>query len=236
MIVFYYVLISIILVILISIIILLLSLITVELTDFDIDSIEKVVGIATMLENERYEKVMDYVNVNIKLNIWLFNFIPIRILKLNNKKLKRIIEKIIIKQQKERRKNEIKFIVKQNRIKEFVKNFFKLIYPDMKMKKIKLYMNVSLSDACATAICTSILNIVLGIITSYIYNRNYENTKNAMDYYKVVINPIYSKELKFSVDCKFKLSLKIFSIMKEIFMNKSILFVNNTNKYNVKES
>ena len=26
------------------------------------------------------------------------------------------------------------------------------------------------------------------------------------------------------------------SIMKEIFMNKSILFVNNTNKYNVKES
>ena len=57
MIVFYYVLISIILVILISIIILLLSLITVELTDFDIDSIEKVVGIATMLENERYEKV-----------------------------------------------------------------------------------------------------------------------------------------------------------------------------------
>lgn len=206
------------------------STITIELDEFNINDVKKIIAIGTMIEHREIENTIDYMEFNIKISLWLFGFLPINIKKLNNKKIKKILRKIILKNKKEKQKNEIKYVVKQNKIKKFILAIFKEIYNKIKIKNIKLNMNISLSNAVVTSMCTSMLNIVSGIISSYLFFNEKNEKLKEIEYYNIQINPIFSNELEFSINLEFKISLKTISIIREMFVNKSLLFVNNTSK------
>ena len=177
--------------------------------------------------------MLNYVEIFLNIKFKIFNIIPIEVLKINNEKAKKIIEK-----QKEKNKRNLKKNKDKN--KQIAKN---VIIKYLKIDKINASLSVCVYNASFTALSTSFLIIFFSIILSYITDEKIKKYKNKLkqEYYirknfKYEIKPIYKDDLILNIKLTSKFSIKIFSILKESFMYKNSIFVNNTNKYSVKES
>ena len=83
------------------------------------------------------------------------------------------------------------------------------------------------------AIATAIGNVLLSYLYTYLFeNCNMKDNENL----KYLINPKFNNQNEFYLKAKFKISIKILTVLLKVKMYKTKLNVNNTNKFKVKET
>ena len=83
------------------------------------------------------------------------------------------------------------------------------------------------------AIATAIGNVLLSYLYTYLFeNCNMKDNENL----KYLINPKFNNQNEFYLKAKFKISIKISTVLLKVKMYKTKLNVNNTNKFKVKET
>lgn len=228
MIVFYY-LISF---IVISIIVLAFSSVKIEIEKIKIADARAGNTIISDILKSRYENIIDNIEILLKLKINIFNILPISILKIDNKNLKSMIEKS---------KGKIKITPKNKQTGKAIG--ISLINNKVLIENININISLGLNNAHHTALTSTLFTIIIAIALNFItdnrikiYKNEHKQEKYLERNFKYKVNPVYSDDIVFNCMIKLKVTLKIISIIKEILMYKYNLFVNNTNKYKVKES
>ena len=200
-------------------IIIILSSIKVEIRNFEIKDTNVIKQMYKYVERKKYYKILDFVNFNVYLKIILLQILPIRIIKINNFTLKKIVLKIMINDLKERKENQVKFLLKKDKQKKQIKKLEEKIKPYLKIEKVNLSINIGLINACATAIVVGILNTVLSIIIlKYVTDHSKNMDIKNEDYYlknkiQYNINPVYSSQLEFNLKSKISIQIPIIRII-----------------------
>lgn len=232
MIVFYYCVNFILITILLLVVILTFSSITVEVKKLKIDNAHTITTIINYAIEKKYTQIIDNIEILVKIKIKVFNILPVTILTINNKKIEKIIKKNIGKLQVPLKKKEL--------IKDIA---IDIIINHIQINKINIDIALGLANAYCTALASTVFMIMLAIGLNFVTEdriKTYKNEEKQEKYidknFKYKVNPIYNEEVVFSLAIGIKLTVRILSIIKKLLMYKSNLFVNNTNKYKVKES
>lgn len=231
-IVFYYCVNFILITILLLVVILTFSSITVEVEKFKLDNAQTVTTIINYAIEKKYEPIIDSIEILVKLKIKVFNILPVTIFTIDNKKIKSIIKKNIGKMEVPPKKKEL--------IKDIA---IDIINNHIQINKIDIDINLGLANAYCTALASTIFMIMLAIGLNLVTEdriKTYKDEQKQEEYidknFKYKVEPIYSEVVVFSLAIGIKITIKILPIIKKLLMYKSKLFVNNTNKYKVKES
>lgn len=175
-----------------GIIIIIFSIITIML----LSTIQVRVG-KLVLESKKAERIHD--NYKIKIGVYLFNKIPLLWINLNNKKIKKItnnkrLPKMDLKKLKYKKNINKKLI-------ELLKNL------QIKVKDLKLSINIGTIDSVFTSYLVAIIASVIGIILPHITKEN--NIKKC--YY--IVNPKYHDKNEYCVSFKGIIYIKIVHII-----------------------
>ena len=231
-IVFYYCINFILISILLLVVVLSFSLITVEVEKLKIDNAHAITAIINNAIEKEPLQIIDNIEILARLKIKIFNILPITILTINNKKIKKAIKKNIGKMQLPAKKKEL--------IKSIATD---IICNHIQINKININIELGLNNAYYTALASAISMIIIAIglnlITEdriKIYKDEQKQEKYIDKNFKYNVDPVYSEKVIFSLAICTKITIKTLSIIKKLLMYKSNLFVNNTNKYKVKES
>lgn len=232
MIVFYSLIGIILTVLFLIIVVIIFSSITVELKKLKIDDIDKITTIIDAGIKKQYDCIIENIDILIKIKINIFNILPITIFKIDNKKIKTMLLKTKKKKPVIFYKNKkLKFIAKR------------IIDKYITINNININISFGISNAYVTAILSALLMITLSIIINYVTEDRIKEFKDEekQDKYihknfKYDVEPIYNDKLELKINLNVKFTIQILFIIKEFIMYKSNLFVNNTNKYKVKES
>lgn len=232
MVVFYYFVSFILIIILLLMIVLVFSSITLELVELKINDTNTISTIINCVCKKQYERIFNYIKIESKIKIKVFNILPINIITIDNKKIIKLIEN---------NKNKIQITQKNKEIGKTIAT--NLINKHLQIDQIDIDISLGLHNAHYTALISTLITIIIAITLNIVtddrikkYKSEQKQEKYTNKNFKYKVNPIYSEEIVFNLRIKFKITMKIISIIKEILMYKSNLFVNNTNKYKVKES
>lgn len=195
------------------IITLIFSSISIILDNIVISDINKLLAILKIFikekEDEKKLEFFNYIKINAKLRINIFNKIPINILKIDEQRIKRIL---LNQYQKEVMKN--KDIEKE---KKKAKKITKKLLPTMILQKTNLDVELGTDDAAITALTTSALNIVIAIFLPYIADIN------KLQNYNYKITPIYLDKNVFFLQFGCIITSKIVHIIKIICKKEEIV-------------
>lgn len=195
------------------IITLLFSSISIILDNIVISDINKLLAILKIFikekEDEKKLEFFNYIKINGKLRINIFNKIPINILNLDEQRIKRIL---LNQYQKEIMKN--KDIEKE---KKKAKKITKKLLPTIILQKTNLNVELGTDDAAITALTTSALNIIIAIFLPYIADMN------KLQNYNYKITPIYLDKNVFFLQFGCIITSKIVHIIKIICKKEEIV-------------
>lgn len=195
------------------IITLLFSSISIILDNIVISDINKLLAILKIFikekEDEKKLEFFNYIKINAKLRINIFNKIPINILNLDEQRIKRIL---LNQYQKEIMKN--KDIEKE---KKKAKKITKKLLPTIILQKTNLNVELGTDDAAITALTTSALNIIIAIFLPYIADMN------KLQNYNYKITPIYLDKNVFFLQFGCIITSKIVHIIKIICKKEEIV-------------
>lgn len=232
MIVFYYLISFILIIISTMTVVLAFSSITLEVKKLKIKDANAISSIINDAIEKQYTHILQNIEILIKVKINIFNFFTINIITIDNKKIKNMIEKNI---------GKIQVTPKDKEVGKLITN--DLINNDLHINKINIDMELGLHNAHYTALASTFIIIFFAIGLNFITEdriKVYKNEDKQEKYinknFKYKVTPIYSDNIAFKLQLNFKITLKIRPIIKKVLMYKYNLFVNNTNKYKVKES
>lgn len=213
-------------------IVILFSSISINVKRFELKEDDCIKKILEEVKNRQYSNVLDFVKIRLFIKFNILGLFPIPIIILNGSKINKIITKAKIKKIKRQQKEQ------QNKSKLRIKKYKDIILKSYIIDKYNLFMQLEIFDAETTAIVVSFTNVLLAILTIYINENNSKSDKLSKCKYKFKVEPIYNNSNNISCKVKFntKISIYLFKIVKGLLMYKYNLFVNNTNKYKVKES
>lgn len=193
------------LILIVILIILLMSNISITIKDMTINDLDNAQNIFEIIIKEKDERkkidVLDYIYFKLKIQIKFLNKIPIFALKLNNKKVKNIFLK---QYDKEIRKNKD---IEQDKKK--AKQFSKQLLPKLSLEKTNLDMILGTDNAAFTAIASSIINILIGILLPYVANNELEN-------YHYKVEPVYLDKNVFFLQFSCIITIKLVHIINVI--------------------
>ena len=199
----------------------LLSSIMISIDEFQIKDLNSLKQIIKCLINNNFEECLDYFNIKVYIKIYILQIIPINILKIDNK---------FIRKKMTKKKNNLKEKSK-NRSKLKIKSNIKL--KDITINELKININIDMKNSYNVAIATAIGNVLLSYLYTYLFeNCNMKDNENL----KYLINPKFNNQNEFYLKAKFKISIKISTVLLKVKMYKTKLNVNNTNKFKVKET
>jgi len=231
-IVFYYCLNFILITIVVLVVILAFSSITVKVEKIKIDNANSISTIINHAIEKQYIDILNNIKIVLKIKIKIFNILPITILTINNKKIKSMIEKNIGKVQLKPKNKELIKLMSIN-----------IINKHLRINKVDIDMELGLHNAHYTALVSAVFMIIIAISLNIITEdriKIYKDEKKQEKYlnrnFRYKVDPVYSENITFSLAIGVQITIKIITIIKEFLMYKSNLFVNNTNKYKVKES
>ncbi|MBR3134614.1 MAG: hypothetical protein IKG56_04045 [Clostridia bacterium] len=195
----------------------LVSSVSLEIKRFEIKNADMLKKILNTIEEKEFYNIFDYIVFEINIRLKLFKFIPVKILKLDNNKIKIEIMKYMKKD-----RNEKLIKVKRKRYQKLLLKFKKKIEQNIQIKNVNLKLLIGLTKADITAIVTGILNSIIAILVLK-YIDNYQK-KNIEKKYNKIINsnrkrinyriiPVYSEEFAFNLNLNVKIDLSIISII-----------------------
>ncbi len=195
----------------------LVSSVSLEIKRFEIKNADMLKKILNTIEEKEFYNIFDYIVFEINIRLKLFKFIPVKILKLDNNKIKIEIMKYMKKD-----RNEKLIKVKRKRYQKLLLKFKKKIEQNIQIKNVNLRLLIGLTKADITAIVTGILNSIIAILVLK-YIDNYQK-KNIEKKYNKIINsnrkrinyriiPVYSEEFAFNLNLNVKIDLSIISII-----------------------
>ena len=195
----------------------LISSVSIEIKGFEIKDVSMLINIFSNLEEKKYHRIFDYIIFEISIRLMIYKLIPIKILRINSRKMK-----ILIKRYMEKERNEKNIKEKRKRQQKKILRFKRKIEPNIKIKKANLELLIGLTNADITAIMVGILNATIAILLLK-YTNNYKGKNNKKKYNKELnssmkkvyykIEPVYSKEFAFSLKSSLKIDLPIISII-----------------------
>ena len=199
----------------------LLSSIMISIDEFQIKDLNSLKQIIKCLINNNFEECLDYFNIKVYIKIYILQIIPINILKIDNK---------FIRKKMTKKKNKLKEKSK-NRSKLKIKSNIKL--KDITINELKININIDMKNSYNVAIATAIGNVLLSYLYTYLFeNCNMKDNENL----KYLINPKFNNQNEFYLKAKCKISIKILTVLLKVKMYKTKLNVNNTNKFKVKQT
>lgn len=133
----------------------------------------------------------------VKILIYFLEKIPILYLKLNNKKMRKIYSS------KQLEKIDFKKIKNKVNINKYILQILK----QLKIKQLKLIIDIGSQDAVLTAYIVGILSSLIGIILPHITNQ--KDIKNCI----YIVNPIYKNENKYNISLDSIIQIKIVHII-----------------------
>ena len=228
------------------------SSIMISVDEFKIKNLNCLKQIIKCLINENIEDIPDCFNIIVYIKIYILKIIPIKIIKIDNKFIKKRIlknkKKKMKKMQKERKRRTVK---KENNIIDFMryneennkeneqKNWksqlklkSNLKLNDITINELKINLNIDMKSSYNSAMVTSIGNILLSYFYTFLFKKcNMKNYQTC----KYMISTSFKNKNDFYLRIKFKISINILTILSKIKMYKIKLSVNNTNKFKLKE-
>ncbi len=190
-------------IIILSIVILLLlsAFIKIKIENFKIENYDNLKEIFLCILEKRYTDILEYVSFKNKIQISLFNKVPIISIEMSNLNLKQKIQKA------EKKTNYNKKIQKQ-------KKEFKDIFPITHLDKLNLKMNVGTIDASITALLVSVINIIISfVIPTFI-------TDGKTDDYNYEVSPVYVDKGFFNTLLSMQMSIHVLTAIKTIKSDK----------------
>lgn len=212
MVVFCFALLVIIIGILVSIIC--VTSIKIEIEDIKITDIEKLIKIINEYKNKKYEKVFDYISFKAVIKIQIFKHLNVFKIRLNNKKVKKFVIKILLKELK-LKINDYNKYKKQMKIQQnIIENIKPKIFKCMKINDFDLILCLGVVEADMTALMVGLLNVVISYIYSC-YSCYYDDIyKIELGNINYKINPVYSNDLNFYLLSNIKLSINLYKLFK----------------------
>lgn len=212
MVVFCFALLVIIIGILVSIIC--VTSIKIEIEDIKITDIEKLIKIINEYKNKKYEKVFDYISFKAVIKIQIFKHLNVFKIRLNNKKVKKFVIKILLKELK-LKINDYNKYKKQMKIQQnIIENIKPKIFKCMKINNFDLILCLGVVEADMTALMVGLLNVVISYIYSC-YSCYYDDIyKIELGNINYKINPVYSNDLNFYLLSNIKLSINLYKLFK----------------------
>lgn len=202
-------------------IIVLFSSIIIDVNKIEIEDIEKLKKICLVFDMKKYENIFNYINLNVKIKIVIFSLFPVKVLKINSEKAKRIINYLIIQDLKDKKKNPVKHELKRQKQKKQLKKITKKINSFIKIQDVDFNLNIGLTNPGVTAIAVGFLNTFISIFLLEFFSDIFEKqskmdtekqlssiTKN----FNYVVNPIYDGDFAFSLNSNLKLKIPIHSL------------------------
>lgn len=207
--------------IIVSIIVLILFSISIsiQIEDIRINDVENFIKILNEYKKKKFEKIFDYISFKVVITVKLFKMFNILIIKLDNKKIKRVVIKIMLKELKIKLKlvnnnnNNEKYKRKIKLQKKIISKIKPKILRCIKIKDLDLILCLGLVEADMTALLVGLLNIIISYIYSC-YSFYYENySKIELENICYKINPVYSNDLIFYMDSRIDLSINLYKII-----------------------
>lgn len=208
--------------ILLIFLIIIFSSITVELKKMEIKNIEDLKKIYLAIDRKKYDKMFNYIELEIKIKINILGVFPIFFIKINSKSAQKLLYKIMEKDKKEKQKNPTKFKIKREKQKRQLKRLRKKINTSITIKDADLTLSIGLTNAGVTAIATGFLNALFSmILLDYISEMiEIDNSKKSnqklskiVKNLNYVVQPIYSNEFAFNLMSNIKLKFPIHALI-----------------------
>lgn len=201
--------------------ILLISSIQIDVQQVEIEKIDDLKNICNYIKRKRYDKVFDYFKIKIKVRLVLFTVLPIVVLNIDDRKIKKIAKKIMLGEIKQKRKNLKKYIRQMEKRERIIQKLKKNIPPYINIENLDINVYLGLTEAGVTAIATGIVNIMISIMLMWMAELMFEKqdiniNKDTMESFENInydVRPIYSKEFVFSLVTNCKLKIPIYSIV-----------------------
>ncbi|MBR3325483.1 MAG: hypothetical protein IKG14_05525 [Clostridia bacterium] len=202
------------------IITILLSSIEIDFNKIEIEDINKLKKIYKLIAKKKYEKIFNYMKIEIKIEFLLFSVIPILWLKFDNEKINIITYKLIKYNYKQKRKNLIKYGLKRKKQKIFINKIKNKVLSKVTVHDSNITLKIGLTNAGVTAIAIGILNSLISIfITGYI-SEIAEKQKisdnqitNIINNFNYELYPVYKDEFTFNLKSQIKLIVPINSLI-----------------------
>lgn len=193
---------------------LLVSAIMIDIKKVEIQDIEKLKGICLTIDNKRYDEMFNYIKLEVEIKLVLFSVIPIKFIKINNETIKKIIHRIIEKDQKQKNNNMFEFKTKRNKQKVRIKQIRKRINPYVKVRDANLHLRIGLTNAEVTAIATGILNFIMSILLIDYAPSILEIEKNKnKEQFNYLVEPVYSEDFAFNLESRLKIKFPIYALI-----------------------
>lgn len=187
---------------------------SVEIEDIRITDVEKLIKIINEYKNKKYEKVFDYISFKAVIKIQIFKHLNVFKIRLNNKKVKKFVIKILLKELK-LKINDYNKYKKQMKIQQnIIENIKPKIFKCMKINNFDLILCLGVVEADMTALMVGLLNVVISYIYSC-YSCYYDDIyKIELGNINYKINPVYSNDLNFYLLSNIKLSINLYKLFK----------------------
>lgn len=187
---------------------------SVEIEDIRITDVEKLIKIINEYKNKKYEKVFDYISFKAVIKIQIFKHLNVFKIRLNNKKVKKFVIKILLKELK-LKINDYNKYKKQMKIQQnIIENIKPKIFKCMKINDFDLILCLGVVEADMTALMVGLLNVVISYIYSC-YSCYYDDIyKIELGNINYKINPVYSNDLNFYLLSNIKLSINLYKLFK----------------------
>lgn len=184
------------------------SLISIEINNFYIVGLDKIINLFLDVKTKDYLNLLNYINFKIIIRMRLFDKITLIKITLKSEIIKKIIKIVVAKDSsKVELKNKLKNKSEGNSIidkrskkrvkKSFKKILIKLFGKMFKIAEIKLICSMGLCRADITAIITGFFNCLISLMIANYFIKDDKNRieieSKSVKYY---INPIYSEKVE----------------------------------------
>ncbi len=222
------------------------SSIAISVKKFEINNLYSLKQLFKSIVDKNFEESLKYFNILVYIKIYVLDIIPLCVLKIDNK----FIRKLLLKKRKKDNKIVSKLESKKlklnnqennskntnndeanNRTKSKIKIESNIKLKDITINELKINMDIDIKDSYNESIIVSFGNILLSYLYTFLFEKcNMKNAKKC----KYIIKPEFKNQNKFYLNIKTEISMNILKTLSKLKMYKLKLNVNNTNKFKVR--